>query len=193
MSWYIPDTTFYMHEYEEGAIGGCTLDGVPPFEWKIQRAQDIFAGKKIVLFALPGAFTPTCSAAQLPGFEKLAPQFKQLGVDDIYCTAVNDAFVMRSWEVDQMLKNVKMLPDGNGDFAEGMGMLVDKRNLGFGKRSWRYAAVIDDMKIVKLFAENHWSEDLYPVDPFEVSSAENVLEWLKNPTDLQVELDFDGC
>ena len=179
-SWYVPDTTFYMQEYEEGVSGGCSIDGVPPFEWVIKKSSDLFAGKKVVVFALPGAFTPTCSSQQLPGFEKNYEEFKKLGVDEIYCTSVNDAFVMRSWAEDQGLKNVKMLPDGNGDFAEAMGMLCDKSNIGFGKRSWRYAIVIDDLKIVHNFMEAGWSEDLHPVDPFEVSSAENVLARLKD-------------
>jgi peroxiredoxin len=179
--WKIPDTTFYMHEYEEGTAAGCTIDGVPPFEWVIKRASDLFAGKKVVVFALPGAFTPTCSAAQLPGYELNFDKFKEYGIDEVYCTSVNDAFVMQSWAVDQKLKNVKMLPDGNGSFAEGMGMLVDKSNLGFGKRSWRYAAIIDDCTIVQNFVEDGWGEDLYPADPFEVSSADNVLKYLADP------------
>ena len=177
----IPDTTFYMQEYGEGETGGCSIDGVPNFEWVIKKASDIFAGKRVVVFALPGAFTPTCSSAQLPGYEMGFEDFKALGIDDIYCTSVNDAFVMRSWAVDQMLNNVKMLPDGNGDFASSMGMLVDKSNLGFGKRSWRYAMVVDDMKIEKMFIENDgWAMDLSPTDPFEVSDAATVLQYLKD-------------
>jgi peroxiredoxin len=193
--WYIPDTTFYMQEYNEGETGGCSIDGVPSFEWSIKRASDLFAGKKVVIFALPGAFTPTCSSAQLPGYELLFDKFKELGVDEVWCTSVNDAFVMRSWAVDQGLKNVKMLPDGNGDFAKAMDMLVDKTNLGFGKRSWRYAMVVDDLKVERMFAEAHWGENLYPVDPFEVSSAEHVLEYLANPekSEDQMELPLDGC
>jgi peroxiredoxin len=165
--WHIPDTTFYMHEYAEGESGGCSIDGVPSFEWSIKRASDLFAGKKVVIFALPGAFTPTCSSQQLPMYDMLADEFK------------NDAFVMRSWSVDQDLKNVKMLPDGNGDFAKAMGMLVDKSNLGFGKRSWRYAVVVNDLVVENLFAESHWGSDLSPVDPYGVSSPENVLQYLQ--------------
>jgi len=179
--WYIPDTTFYMHDYAEGETGGCSIDGVPNFEWSIKRASDLFGGKRVVIFALPGAFTPTCSSAQLPGYELNYDKFKELGIDEVYCTSVNDAFVMRSWAVDQGLQNIKMLPDGNGDFAKGMEMLVDKSNLGFGQRSWRYAMVVDDLNIERMFAEDHWSTDLYPVDPFEVSNAENVLAYLSNP------------
>ena len=179
--WYIPDTTFYMHDYAEGETGGCSIDGVPNFEWSIKRASDLFGGKRVVIFALPGAFTPTCSSAQLPGYELNYDKFKELGIDEVYCTSVNDAFVMRSWAVDQGLQNIKMLPDGNGDFAKGMEMLVDKSNLGFGQRSWRYAMVVDDLNIERMFAEDQWTADLYPVDPFEVSNAENVLAYLSNP------------
>jgi peroxiredoxin len=191
--WYIPDTTFYLHEYEEGETGGCSIDGVPNFSWNIQRASDLFGGKRVVIFALPGAFTPTCSSAQLPGFEMNYDKFKEYGIDEVYCTSVNDAFVMRSWAVDQNLKNVKMLPDGNGDFAKGMEMLTDKSNLGFGKRSWRYAMVVDDLNVERMFVEDHWSSDLYPVDPFELSSADNVLKYLDQKSkgmEVQEELPF---
>jgi peroxiredoxin len=175
----IPDATFYMHEYGEGETGGCSIDGVPNFEWVIKRSSDLFAGKRVVIFALPGAFTPTCSSAQLPGYEMNYDKFKEAGIDEIYCTAVNDAFVMRSWAVDQNLTNVKMLPDGNGDFAKSIGMLVDKSNLGFGMRSWRYAMVVNDMVVEKMFIENDgWAVDLSPVDPFEVSDAATVLAYL---------------
>jgi peroxiredoxin (alkyl hydroperoxide reductase subunit C) len=180
--WYIPDTTFYMHEYAEGETGGCSIDGVPSFEWSIKRASDLFAGKKVVIFALPGAFTPTCSSQQLPMYDVLADEFKKHGIEEVWCTAVNDAFVMRSWSADQNLKNVKMLPDGNGDFAKGMDMLVDKSNLGFGKRSWRYAIIVDDMSVEHMFCEDHWSSELSPVDPYGESAPETVLKYLEGKT-----------
>ena len=190
--WYIPDTTFYMQEYAESETGGCSIDGVPSFEWKIKRASELFANKRVVIFALPGAFTPTCSSQQLPGFDIHAELFAEHGVDEVWCTAVNDAFVMRSWEVDQQLRNVKMLPDGNGDFAKGMDMLVDKRNLGFGMRSWRYAMVVNNCEVEYMAAENGWSSDLAPADPYEVSTPEAILSYLSGTpaTDDQMELDF---
>ena len=177
---YIPDTTFYMHEYAEGTSGGCSIDGVPSFQWTIKRASDLFANKKVVIFGLPGAFTPTCSSAQLPMYDILFDEFKKNGVDEIWCTSVNDAFVMHSWSVDQNLKNVKMLPDGNGEFAQGLGMLVDKRNLGFGMRSWRYAMVVNNLEIQRMFIEDKNPAHMYPTDPFEVSKAEYVLEQIKH-------------
>jgi len=179
---YLPDTTFYMHEYAEGTEGGCSIDGVPSFEWSIKKASDLFANKKVLIFGLPGAFTPTCSSAQLPMYDALFDEFKQLGIDEIWCTAVNDAFVMRSWAVDQGLQNVKMLPDGNGDFAAHLGLLVDKSNLGFGKRSWRYAMIVDNLEIERMFIEDGHPSDLYPTDPFHYSKAEYVLEELKQPS-----------
>ena len=180
--WYIPDTTFYMHEYAEGETGGCSIDGVPSFKWSIKRASDLFAGKKVIIFALPGAFTPTCSSQQLPTYDIYADKFKEFGIEEVWCTAVNDAFVMRSWAVDQELRNVKMLPDGNGDFAKGMDMLVDKSNLGFGKRSWRYAMIVDDMNVEHMFVENNWSSELAPVDPYGESAPETVLKYLEGKT-----------
>jgi len=190
MNWYIPDTTFYMQEYAAGETGGCSIDGVPSFEWKIKRASDLFANKRVVIFALPGAFTPTCSSQQLPGFDMHADLFAEFGIDEVWCTAVNDAFVMRSWEVDQQLYNVKMLPDGNGDFAKGMDMLVDKRNLGFGMRSWRYAMVVNNCEVEQMFVENEWSSELSPADPYEASTPEAVLKYLSDMDSDQMELEF---
>jgi thioredoxin-dependent peroxiredoxin len=178
MSLMLPDTTFYMHEYPEGETGGCSITGAPEFKWSIKKSSDLFAGKRVVIFALPGAFTPTCSSMQLPGYELNFNKFQDLGIDEIYCTAVNDAFVMRSWEVDQGLQHVKMLPDGNANFARSMGMLVDKSNLGFGQRSWRYALIATDLKVDKMWIEDGVPTDLYPADPFRVSGAENLLAWL---------------
>lgn len=163
------DVTFYMRERDEN-IGGDN-----PFKWVIKRASDLFAGKRVLVFGLPGAFTPTCSNSQLPGFEEMYSEFLDKGIDEVYCTSVNDAFVMYQWAKSQGIENVKMLPDGNGDFAEAMGMLVDKENLGFGQRSWRYAALIEDFNVVRLFEEPGIMENC-PDDPYGVSSPENVLE-----------------
>lgn len=168
---YVPDTTFYMRERDE-SIGGDN-----PFKWVLKTSKDIFEGKRCVIFSLPGAFTPTCSTYQVPGFEAAYDQITQLGVDEVYVVSVNDAFVMRKWMIDQGVEKIKALPDGNGSFTEGMGMLVDKSNLGFGKRSWRYSAVIDDMQIEQMFIEPG-NMDLCPSDPYEMSAPDIMLDYL---------------
>ena len=144
-------------------------------EWIKVTTQELFAGKTVVVFALPGAFTPTCSSTHLPGYNQLAPAFKDNGVDNIICLSVNDTFVMNEWAKDQEAENVTLIPDGNGEFSEGMGMLVDKNDLGFGKRSWRYSMLVKDGVIEKMFIEPE-----VPGDPFEVSDAETMLRYI-NP------------
>ena len=144
-------------------------------EWVDVSTDDIFKGKTVVLFALPGAFTPTCSSTHLPGYNELAPVFKANGVDEIVCLSVNDTFVMNEWAKDQEADQVRLLPDGNGDFSEGMGLLVDKEGLGFGKRSWRYSMLVKDGVIEKMFIEPDVDGD-----PFEVSDAETMLSYI-NP------------
>ena len=115
------------------------LGGDNPYEWQEMTTDDYFKGKRVLIFSLPGAFTPTCSTMQLPGFEEHYSKLKATGIDEIYCVSVNDSFVMNAWAKDQKLENVKVIPDGSGEFTRGMGMLVDKSNLSFGRRSWRYA------------------------------------------------------
>jgi glutaredoxin-like protein len=137
--------------------------------------DDIFKGKTVVVFALPGAFTPTCSSTHLPRYNELAGVFKENGVDEIVCISVNDAFVMDAWKKDQEAERVTLIPDGNGDFTEGMGMLVDKSDLGFGRRSWRYSMLVRDGVIEKMFTEPD-----VPGDPFEVSDADTMLAYI-NP------------
>jgi len=137
--------------------------------------EQIFKGRTVVVFALPGAFTPTCSTTHLPRYNELAPVFKANGVDEIVCVSVNDAFVMEVWKKDQEAENVTLIPDGNGDFAAGMGMLVDKSDLGFGKRSWRYSMLVKDGVIIKQFIEPEVEGD-----PFEVSDADTMLRYI-NP------------
>ena len=122
-----------------------SIGGENPFRWHDITSADIFSGKKVIVVALPGAFTPTCSSTHLPGFEAKYDELKALGVDEIYCLSVNDAFTMFQWSKNLGVTNVKMLPDGNGDFTRGMGMLVKKENLGFGDRSWRYAMLVDEI------------------------------------------------
>jgi glutaredoxin-like protein len=138
-------------------------------------SDDIFSGKTVVLFALPGAFTPTCSSSHLPRFNELAGAFRDNGVDDIVCLSVNDAFVMDAWKQNQEVANVTLIPDGNGEFTEGMGMLVDKAELGFGKRSWRYSMLVQDGVIEKMFIEPEVAGD-----PFAVSDADTMLDHI-NP------------
>ena len=155
--------------------GGCTFIGG---EWKDVSTKELFGNKKVVIFSLPGAFTPTCSGQQLPSYDEMYSQFKDKGIDDVYCVSVNDAFVMNAWARDLGIKNVKMIPDGDGTFTRSMGMLVNKPKQGFGMRSWRYAAIVNDGTIENMFIEpgqNDFSDD---DDPYTVSSPEHVLSKL---------------
>lgn len=142
-------------------------------EWKVLKSKDIFDNKKVVVFSLPGAFTPTCSSTHLPRFNQLAGVFKKMGVDEICCVSVNDTFVMNAWLADQEASNITVIPDGNGEFTDAMGMLVDKADLGFGKRSWRYSMLVNNGVIEKMFIEPN-----VPGDPFEVSDADTMLAYL---------------
>jgi glutaredoxin-like protein len=160
-------------------------------QWVDVTTADVFKGKTVAVFSLPGAYTPTCSSTHLPRYEELADLFTAEGVDEIYCLSVNDTFVMNAWAEDQGVEHVKMLPDGNGEFTEAMGLLVDKNNLGFGKRSWRYSMLVKDGTITKMFIE--------PVkdgDPFEVSDAVTMLQYLnpevKLPADVMI-ISRDVC
>jgi peroxiredoxin len=168
----VPDAIFKTRVRNEA------LDGDNPFEWKDLTSDDVFKGKKVVVFSLPGAFTPTCSTSHLPRFEELYDEFKAQGIDQIICLSVNDAFVMFQWGKHQNADKVFLLPDGNGEFTRKMGMLVDKSNLGFGMRSWRYSMVVDDCEIKQMFIEKGFSDN-YSEDPFEVSDADTILNWLK--------------
>lgn len=155
-----------------------SVGGDNPFRWQDVTTDEIFKGKKVVLFALPGAFTPTCSSTHLPGYEAKYEEFKALGVDSVICLSVNDAFTMYQWGQKLGAKNVQLLPDGNGDFTRGMDAMVKKENLGFGERSWRYSMVVEDGVIKKLFIEPGFSDNC-PDDPFEVSDAQTILSYLK--------------
>ena len=146
-------------------------------EWVDVSSEDIFQGKTVVVFALPGAFTPTCSSTHVPRYNQLAPHLKQHGVDDIVCISVNDAFVMNEWQKEQKANNLTFLPDGNGDFSRGMGMLVAKDDLGFGERSWRYSMLVKDGVIEKMFIEPD-----EPGDPFELSDADTMLGYIAPET-----------
>ncbi len=155
-----------------------SIEGPNPFRWEDKTTYDYFAGKRVVLFSLPGAFTPTCSTYQLPGFENNFAEFKSLGIKDIYCVSVNDGFVMNCWAKDQKIKKVKMIPDGSCKFTEAMQMDVYKDNLGFGRRSWRYACVVNNGQIEKWFVEPGM-EDNCETDPYGETSPENILNWLR--------------
>ncbi len=168
---YVPDVVFKTRVRDE-RIGGDN-----PFRWQDRASSDYFDGKRVILFSLPGAFTPTCSTFQLPDFERLYPEFRAAGIDAIYCISVNDAFVMNQWGRSQKLENIELIPDGNGEFTRKMGMLVDKENLGFGMRSWRYAAIIDDGRITHWFQEPGF-EDRCEDDPYGESSPQNLLKHL---------------
>ncbi len=144
-------------------------------DWKSVTTDDIFKGKTVVVFSLPGAFTPTCSSTHLPRYNELAGAFRANGVDEIVCVSVNDTFVMNEWAKDQESSNVRLIPDGNGEFSDGMGLLVDKSDLGFGKRSWRYSMLVKDGVVVKQFIEPEKAGD-----PFEVSDADTMLTYI-NP------------
>ncbi len=163
-----------MAENREGqAVPDITFKTIHNSEWADLTSSELFAGKRVVLFALPGAFTPTCSASHLPGFREACPDFLKHGITAIYCLSVNDTFVMNAWQESLQAHNITMLPDGNGDFSRGMGMLSDKRALGFGDRSDRYAMVVDNGVIEKMFIEPD-------AKSFGISSAESVLEYV-NP------------
>lgn len=160
-------------------------------EWEDISTDDIFKNKTVVVFSLPGAFTPTCSSTHVPRYNKLTPTFKKHGVDEVVCISVNDAFVMNEWRAEQKASNVTFMPDGNGDFSRGMGMLVPKNDLGFGDRSWRYSMLVRDGVIEKMFIEPD-----VPGDPFEVSDADTMLSYIapkaEKPADVTV-FSREGC
>ena len=172
----VPDVTFRVRENNE---------------WKSVTSADLFKGRTVVVFSLPGAFTPTCSSTHLPRYNELAPAFRANGVDSILCVSVNDTFVMNEWAKDQEAGNVVLVPDGNGEFTEGMGMLVDKADLGFGKRSWRYSMLVKDGVVQKMFIEPQ-----KPGDPFEVSDADTMLAYInpkaRKPDQVAI-LTREGC
>ena len=155
------------------------VKGDNKYSWGKLKTKDIYKNKKIIIFALPGAYTPTCSNTHLPGYEKNYNKIKKLGIDEIYCLSVNDAFVMFNWCKKLKIKNVKPLPDGNGKFTKKMGALVNKSNLGFGQRSWRYSMVINNGKIEKIFTEKGMSNNC-PSDPFEITDADTMIKYLKS-------------
>jgi peroxiredoxin len=170
----IPDVTLKTRVRDE------SVGGPNPFRWQDLRVREAFAGKRVVVFSLPGAFTPTCSNEQCPNYERLFEEFKQLGIEEVYCISVNDAFVMYQWGKILGLKHIQLLPDGNGDFTRRMGMLIDKRHLGFGLRSWRYAMVVDDNVITNWYEEPGINDTGSDEDPYGETAPEKLLEELKS-------------
>lgn len=167
----LPSVTFKTRVRDEN------ISETNPYRWQDVKTEDYFSGKRAILFSLPGAFTPICSTYQLPNYENLHSKFSEKGIDEIFCVSVNDAFVMNAWKKDQNIEKIVLIPDGAGEFTRKMGMLVYKDNLGFGMRSWRYAAVIND-GIVELWYEEPGFCDNSDDDPYGVSSPEKVLEQL---------------
>ncbi|MFI5260697.1 MAG: peroxiredoxin [Candidatus Paceibacteria bacterium] len=168
----VPDVVFKTRVRDE------SVGGENPFRWQDLSTDAVFKGKKVVLFGLPGAFTPTCSSTHAPGYEAKYDEFKALGVDSVICLSVNDAFTMYQWGKNLGISKVFMLPDGNGEFTKKLGMLVKKENLGFGDRSWRYSMYVEDGEIKKMFVEPG-KMDNASEDPFEVSDADTMLAYLK--------------
>ncbi len=169
----IPEVIFKTRVRDEN------VGGENPFRWQDVNSNKYFDGQRVVLFSLPGAFTPICSTFQLPGYENAYDEFVQKDIDNIYCVSVNDAFVMNAWAKTHGIVKTQLIPDGSGEFTRKMGMLVFKDNLGFGMRSWRYAAVVDDGKVEAWFEEEGYSDNC-PDDPYELSNPENVLKYLRN-------------
>ena len=169
----VPEMVFKTRVRDE-SIGGDN-----PYRWQDVSTDELFGGKKILVFSLPGAFTPTCSPYQLPDYEKMYDEFIEAGVDDIYCISVNDAFVMNAWAKQQGVEKVKMIPDGSGHFTRKMGMLVEKDNLGFGMRAWRYAAIFDSGNVLQFFPEPG-REDNCSDDPYSVSKPQHMIKEVKN-------------
>jgi peroxiredoxin len=168
----IPNITLKTRVREE------SVEGTNPFHWQDFNPKEAFAGKRIAVFSLPGAFTPTCSNEQCPAFERMYDQFKAQGVDEVYCISVNDAFVMYQWGKSLGLENVKLLPDGSGDFTRRMGMLIKKDHLGFGDRSWRYSMIVDDGVVSAWFEEPGINDEGSDDDPYVESTPDKMLEWL---------------
>jgi peroxiredoxin len=170
----VPTDVVFKTRVRDDRIGGDN-----PFRWQDVPAPELFAGKRVVVFSLPGAFTPTCTTEQCPAFERLYDELRAAGVDEVYCFSVNDAFVMYQWGQKLGIRKVRLIPDGSGRFTRRMGMLVNKDHLGFGDRSWRYAMVVDDGVVEAWFEEPGINDEGADDDPYGASSPESVLEYLR--------------
>ena len=173
----VPYTNFKTRVGDTDEVGGCTFIGG---EWKDVDTEELFANKKVVVFSLPGAFTPTCSSQQVPGYEAKYEEFKKLGIDEVYCLSVNDAFVMNAWFKDQNVKNVKPIGDGEAVFTQGMGMLVNKPKQGFGMRSWRYSMLVENAEVIRQFPDPDKNNNSDDVNPHSVSNVNKILKYLKS-------------
>lgn len=169
----VPDVTFKTRVRDD------SVGGENPYRWQDLTSRELFGGKRVVLFALPGAFTPTCSNEQCPAYERHFDEFRAAGVDDLVCISVNDAFVMHQWRQKLGAEHIHFVPDGSGHFTRGMGMMVNKDHLGFGERSWRYSMVVDDGVIQAFFEEPGRNDAGEDDDPYEVSDPQTVLAWLR--------------
>jgi peroxiredoxin len=168
----VPAVTFKIRVRDD------SIEGPNPYRWDDLTSYQIFGDKRIILFSLPGAFTPTCSTMQLPGFETMYDEFRQKhNIDEIYCLSVNDAFTMNAWAKSQNINKIKVIPDGNMEFTQKMRMSVDKSNLGFGDRSWRYAMIVNNGKVEAWFEEPGFSNNC-ETDPYGETSPENIMNWL---------------
>jgi peroxiredoxin len=173
----IPEITFLARVGDiEPEDGGCSIGG----NWLPIKTTEMFENKRVLIFSLPGAFTPTCSSEQLPAFEENYDAIKDMGIDEIYVSSVNDGFVMNAWAEQQKLTKVKVLPDGNAEFTRSMGMLIDKKHLGFGLRSWRYCAIINDGIVEKWWQEEGMNNDGSDPDPYVETTPENCIEYLSS-------------
>jgi thioredoxin-dependent peroxiredoxin len=175
----VPEITFKTRVRDDA------VEGPNPFRWQDVASSDIFSGKRVVVFALPGAFTPTCTSEQCPAYEASYDAIRAAGVDEVYCLSVNDAFVMFQWGKMLGLEKVKLLPDGAGLFSRRMGMLINKDHLGFGDRSWRYAMVVEDGRVVGWFEEPGINDDGSDADPYSESAPDKVLAWLQSNAGLR--------
>lgn len=169
----VPDMVFKTRVRDE------SLGGDNPFRWQDVTTRELFGGKRVVVFSLPGAFTPTCSNEQCPAFERLYEDMREAGADEVMCIAVNDAFVMYQWGRNLGVQKVRLIPDGSGQFTRRMGMLINKDHLGFGMRSWRYVMVVDDGHVVAWFQEPGINDAGEDDDPYTVTAPEVVLTWLR--------------
>lgn len=170
-----------------------SVGGTNPYRWQDVVSGDLFRDKRVIIFALPGAFTPTCSAFQLPGYEENYEVFRSKGIDEIYCLSVNDSFVMNMWFRYQQINGVKPIPDGSGMFTSEIGMLVDKDNLGFGQRSWRYSVLLNDGVVEKAFVEDGFGDNVEN-DPYEVSDPATMFEYIMSESPVggsQLELNLE--
>ena len=185
----VPKVTFRIRTGDEVETdGGCAIGG----EWHNATTDSYFKGKRVVIFSLPGAFTPTCSSQQLPGFEKEYNSIKDMGIDEIYCISVNDSYVMNAWADRMDIKNVKMIPDGSGNFTRFMGMLIGKNHLGFGNRSWRYMAVVNDGAVEKWWQEPGINNEGTDDDPYVESTPDNMIGYLKEAHETGSYGDYSG-